>query len=187
MEALAALDVRALAWVLSLPHPAWLDWLMTAVSVVGRWAAVWLVLGAVFAGLGRLSWMAYWQLVLAVCLVFLTVEVVLKPSVGRERPSRAHVELGAVVEPPASASFPSGHAATASAGAYTLSRFLPRARAGLWLLAGLIALARVYLGGHYPLDVAAGALLGLGCAMFSVGGTVWYSRDPAVRVSQVPR
>lgn len=35
-------------------------------------------------------------------------------------------------------------------------------------LAGLIALSRVYLGVHYPLDVIAGAALGLGIAWAAV-------------------
>ena len=31
------------------------------------------------------------------------------------------------------------------------------------VLAGGVALSRVYLGAHYPLDVVAGAVIGLGC------------------------
>ncbi len=189
MDALAALDARALGWVLSLPHPGWLDQLMVGVSAFGKQAAIWLAVGAILAAWGRLPWKAYWQVFLSIVLAILVVDAALKPIVGRQRPSRANPELTALVltEPLTTASFPSGHAATAFAGAYALAGFLPRARQAFWLLALLIAASRVYLGLHYPLDVVAGALVGAGCAALSVGGTVWYSRDPAVRVSRGPR
>jgi undecaprenyl-diphosphatase len=187
LDTVATLDATALSWTLSLPHPDWLNTTMTVVSAVGQLAAIWLGLGALFATLGRLSWMAYWQVVLSIILVFLTIDVVLKPMVARERPSISDAEVVSLVPTPSSHAFPSGHAATAVAGAYGLSRLLPQARYGLWFLAVLIAGSRVYLGVHYPFDVLCGGLVGLACAMFSTGGTVWYSRQPAIRVSQGPR
>jgi undecaprenyl-diphosphatase len=73
-------------------------------------------------------------------------------------------------------SFPSGHATQASAFWVSLALTLPAAGAPPALvrpavaLAALIALAvawsRVYLGVHYPSDVAAGLLLGAGWALF---------------------
>lgn len=188
LETLATIDARVLVWILSLPHPEWLDWLMTAASAIGQRAAIWLALGAVLAAWSRLTWMAYWQVVLSIILVFLVVEATLKPAIARPRPSTdPAVTALTTTTPPPSAAFPSGHAATAVAGAYALARVLPAARLALWLLAAGIALSRLYLGVHYPLDVAAGAFVGFACAALSVGGTVWYSRDPAGRISQEPR
>ncbi|HJO37320.1 MAG: phosphatase PAP2 family protein [Vicinamibacterales bacterium] len=189
LETLATIDARVLVWILSLPHPEWLDWLMAAASAVAHHAGIWLALGVVLAAWGRLSWMAYWQVVLAIVLVFLAVDVVLKPAIGRARPSDANPTIAALTdaEPPANPAMPSGHAATAVAGAYALARVLPTARIVLWLLAALIAVSRLYLGVHYPLDVVAGTLVGSACAALSVGGTVWYSRGPAGRISQEPR
>ena len=65
---------------------------------------------------------------------------------------------------PLTASFPSGHAATAVAGAIMLSRIWPAGRFVLGALAMLIALSRIYVGVHYPLDIVAGAGLGAACA-----------------------
>jgi len=186
-DSLRTLDVTTLRWALSLPHPDWLNTVTTVASALGQWAAVWLGLGALLTVLGRCSWMAYWQLALSILLVFLTVDVVLKPMVARARPADFDAAVVSTIPTPSSYAFPSGHAATAVAGAYGLSRLLPQARYGLWLLAVLIAGSRVYLGVHYPFDVLCGGLVGLACAIFSTGGTVWYSRDPEIRVSQGPR
>jgi membrane-associated phospholipid phosphatase len=57
-------------------------------------------------------------------------------------------------------SFPSGHAATAFAGATMLASYAPRYRVPFYGLACLIAFSRLYNGVHYPTDVAAGAVLG---------------------------
>jgi len=66
-------------------------------------------------------------------------------------------------------SFPSGHTLASFAFAYTLSTRFPRLRAPLYLAALLVAASRVYLGSHYPSDVAAGALIGLGVGWLIAG------------------
>lgn len=63
------------------------------------------------------------------------------------------------------ASFPSGHTVTAFALALSLSFFLPRWRWPLFVLAALVGLSRIVLGQHYPSDVLAGALLGIGSTL----------------------
>ncbi len=58
-------------------------------------------------------------------------------------------------------SFPSGHATVSFAVAYALGRSYPRLRIPLYASAALVAVARVYLGSHFPTDVVAGAILGI--------------------------
>lgn len=62
-----------------------------------------------------------------------------------------------------SASFPSGHATFVFLLCAALSPGMPKLiRWGLWIFAGVVALSRIVVGAHFPADVLAGALLGLG-------------------------
>ena len=83
----------------------------------------------------------------------------LKVLVDRDRP-----HTGALIDLPASASFPSGHATTAFAAAVALSLLVPRWRWWALGLAAIVAYSRVYLGVHYWSDVIAGAIIGAAVA-----------------------
>jgi undecaprenyl-diphosphatase len=85
----------------------------------------------------------------------------IKVLVGRPRPTVADPHLHALIAVPSSPSFPSGHAATAFAAAVTIARLAPRVRWWVLGLAALVALSRVYLRVHYPLDILGGALIGI--------------------------
>jgi undecaprenyl-diphosphatase len=79
----------------------------------------------------------------------------------RARPFIWDAEIAPLIKTPSSSSFPSGHSATAAAGALALSVIYP-GFAPLLVLAGfLVILSRVYLGVHFPVDVLAGAVIGL--------------------------
>ena len=84
----------------------------------------------------------------------------IKLAVERERPPATVLDPEPLVGVPTTSSFPSGHASTSFACAYVITRLAPRLTVVVYLLAALIALSRVYVGVHFPLDVLAGALLG---------------------------
>lgn len=94
----------------------------------------------------------------AVAAAGVTVTI-LKELFDRARPPDSGVDAVGVI--PASASFPSGHAATAFAAAVAVGMFYPRLRRPLLALAAVVALSRVYLGVHYATDVLAGSALGV--------------------------
>ena len=93
----------------------------------------------------------------------------------RARPFTWAAEIAPLIKTPSSSSFPSGHSATAAAGALTLSVIYP-AFAPLLVTAGLLViLSRVYLGVHFPLDVLAGAVIGLATAglVLAAAAALW--------------
>ncbi len=82
----------------------------------------------------------------------------------RRPPSSPH---GALIQMPASTSFPSGHAASAFAFATAVSAELPPLAPALLALAIAVAYSRVHAGVHYPSDVAAGAACGVLCGLIA--------------------
>jgi undecaprenyl-diphosphatase len=111
------------------------------------------------------------------------VSLGLKQLTDRPRPFLVEPTPEPLMRTPLDLSLPSGHAATSFAGATLLSIAQPRAAVPLFLLAILISWSRVYVGVHYPLDVAAGALVGVGVALVS---TVIWRRLPRLRRAAAP-
>lgn len=64
-------------------------------------------------------------------------------------------------------SFPSGHAASAAAFATGVALDAPGAAVPVAALAATVAFSRVYVGVHYPGDVLAGILLGIGAGLLT--------------------
>ncbi|HEY4475876.1 MAG TPA: phosphatase PAP2 family protein [Candidatus Paceibacterota bacterium] len=82
----------------------------------------------------------------------------------RPRPALV-LAIEPLIATPVVSSFPSGHAAAFFALAVTVF-FLSR-RLGIWFLAvaALVAVARVFVGVHWPFDIIAGALVGVASAL----------------------
>lgn len=103
-------------------------------------------------------------LLLAVTVLKLVLERVVKAVVTRERPATSigsDVNLRGDVSV-AGESFVSGHALLATAIATLVTPYLEgRWRIVPWVLVGAVAFGRVYVGAHNPLDVVCGAALGL--------------------------
>lgn len=153
---------------------------MSWISISGTASAVWLLL-ATIAMRRPAHRAAAWRLCLTILLCFVTVDLVLKPAVARARPIsiRAYEPARALPPLPRSLSFPSGHTAGAFGAAVSISRMWPQGRALWWAMALLMGYSRIYVGHHYPLDVAGGALVGILVAFWVLGGRhpATYARD----------
>ena len=106
-------------------------------------------------------------------IVLMPIGVIAKDAVARPRPITPKSDF--LIAADSEFAFPSGHALIVSAGA-TVALLLfnntPRKLVisiALTVEAALVCISRVYLGGHYPLDVVGGILLGVGVALIFVG------------------
>jgi undecaprenyl-diphosphatase len=88
------------------------------------------------------------------------ISIELKRVIERPRPPVVDPAVHPLVSVPHDYSMPSGHATTAFATAVAVGLVHPRLRVPLLVLAGLIAISRVWLGVHYLSDVLVGAALG---------------------------
>jgi undecaprenyl-diphosphatase len=113
-------------------------------------------------------------MVIAISMIVLVpIGIIAKDAVARPRPIIPKSDY--LIAADAEFAFPSGHALIVSAGA-TVALLLfnntPRrivVSLALALEAALVCISRVYVGGHYPLDVLGGILLGVGVSMIFVG------------------
>ena len=80
-------------------------------------------------------------------------------AIPRPRPYLGHT-IHQLIPPSLDTSFPSDHATLGFAVGVMVWRYNRRAGAALLVLAVVMALARVFVGAHYPGDVLGGAVLG---------------------------
>ncbi len=141
-----------------------LDWFFEALSYLGSFGLVWLLLAVAISGF---SWSRpwLWTRIGAAILIAESLSGALKVWIGRDRPPLSDPTPKPLVDLPSTSSFPSGHATVSFACATVLALAVPRLRTPLFALAALIAYSRVYVGVHYPADVLAGAALGVGIAI----------------------
>ena len=116
---------------------------------------VWYVLGAAGAAVdgGRRG---HWVRATVVVAAAYVISTSIKLAIGRKRP--VVEDLPHLMATPTGLSFPSSHSTSSFAAARAYGTLLPAGP--LYLAASGMAFSRLYLGVHYPSDIAAGVALG---------------------------
>jgi undecaprenyl-diphosphatase len=172
LRELGAVDRAVYSAVAATPTPS-LDEPLRRLSNAANNSVLWL---AVAVGLGVAGGSAGRRAAVrgtvAIGVTSPLVNLAAKSAWSRRRPNRddAGVPVGRNVRMPASASFPSGHAASGFAFAAAVGRDRPWLGIALRFLAAAVAYSRVHTGVHYPGDAVVGSLLGAGIGQ-AVAGT----------------
>jgi len=161
-----ALDANLFLLVNHLHHTRPLNNLFYGITVAFNGGAAWYVLMGIAVLRKRRAFRdTLWDVVLPLTITTTLVEHPIKAYFKRRRPFISIIQAIVIGKKPGTWSFPSGHSAAAFAGAWLLNRKSPRFSILRYMTAGMVAFSRIYLGDHYPGDVASGSLLGMLFAM----------------------
>ncbi|MBQ2746751.1 MAG: phosphatase PAP2 family protein [Clostridia bacterium] len=139
---------------------------MPIITKFGDGGVFWIALAVIFLIFKKTRKMGL-CMGLALLMGFITGNLILKNVVGRIRPYDLNPEIEILVKHLSDYSFPSGHTLASFEAATAI--FINNKKIGIpaLVLAFLIAISRIYLYVHYPSDVLAAIILGIGFAILS--------------------
>ena len=177
MEFIIEFDTALFYFINVTLQNSFFDWFMPFITERNHWFPVW----------GILAISLFWKggkkgrtvVLLIIPVIFLSDQLaahVLKPLIGRARPCAVLPGVHLLVPLKTSLSFPSAHASNFFAVATYFNYFYPKYRWVYFTAAFFVALSRVSIGVHYPLDIIAGGILGASCALFVIFTWRWVDR-----------
>jgi undecaprenyl-diphosphatase len=167
LDELEQIDGAVYRAVAATPTPT-LDAVLRRTSRAADRSVLWMLIAIGLSATGARGRRAARHGLVSVALTSAVVNIGMKPLHRRRRPDNAAVleTPGRSVRMPGSASFPSGHSASAFAFATAVGSEIPALGLPLRVLAATVAYSRVHGGAHYPADTIAGSLIGGTAATF---------------------
>ena len=167
-------DWAILHWIQNtLACPA-MDFLMPKITLLGNGGSIWILAAAGL--LVTKKYRKYGAFLLAgLAIGVLIGNLTLKPLIARPRPCWLDESVQLLIANPTDYSFPSGHTLSSVIGATVLTKANRRFGFAAIPLAALIAFSRLYLYVHFPSDILAAAVLGVGIGLAAcmIGDKVW--------------
>ena len=174
------IDTSILLFLQQIRNPI-TDTVMAVFSVLGNFGLIWLAIAVIL--LIRKSTRRHGiQVLLCIAVSLILNNLILKNLVARPRPFTEIEGLTVMLSPQladaGSWSFPSGHAGSSFAAAWSLNCSFAKKARWTWIVAALIAFSRSYIGVHYLSDIICGALFGTIGAIFAI--MLWRRFIPAL-------
>lgn len=160
------MDLTIVRWAAEHLHGPFLDTVMPYVTALGDSGFIWVVICLVLLARKKTRRAGIFC-GLALLIAYVSGELVIKNLIQRPRPFTLLPGVSLLIPPPGSFSFPSGHTGSSFAGATAIFLLDKKWGVPALALAALIAFSRLYLSVHYPTDLLAGALLGVGSALLA--------------------
>ncbi len=138
------------------------DFLMPFITERNHWMIFFIIMWftMILKG-GSRGRIAAFLIIICIIISDQTSSAIIKNLVDRVRPCNVFPWVHLLVHCSNSFSFPSSHAVNHFAGAFLLSHFYPEYKVWLYLGSFLVSISRVFVGVHYPSDVAGGIIIGL--------------------------
>ena len=160
-------DLPILAWIAEYLHSAFGDAVMPVITMLGDAGIFWIALAALFLIFPKTRKMGLGMGV-ALIIGLLICNVTLKPLCARIRPydllAKKDIIVNLLIEAQHDFSFPSGHTIASFEAATVMMIHNRKLGIPALILATVIAFSRLYLYVHYPTDVIASVILGVGIA-----------------------
>ena len=164
-------DLPILDWIARTLGCAFLDKVMPIITLFGDDGIFWIACAVILILIPKYR-KAGLSMGLALLMGLIVCNITLKPLVARIRPydyqlEHFGVQISLLVESMHDFSFPSGHTIASFEAATALLIHNKKLGIPAMILAVLIAFSRLYLYVHYPTDVLASVVLGIGLAFLA--------------------
>lgn len=161
-------EFEIMKYVHNLLQNDFMDFFMTAISVIGNGGAVWIVLTLILLSIKKYRRLGL-KMTVGLIAGLILGNIVLKNLIARPRPCWIFDNIDMLIAIPKDFSFPSGHTLASFTSAFILLAEHKRMGVPALIVAILMAFSRMYLFVHFPTDIIGGVILsGIICVVVKI-------------------